>query len=100
MAFAKAWYKLTHRDMGPVSRLLGPEVAEPQLWQDPVPAADHELINDADIAALKSKILASELSISQLVRPLGHRLPPSAEPTSVAEPTVLAFVSLRRRTGK
>ncbi len=66
-AFAKAWYKLTHRDMGPVSRLLGPEVAEPQLWQDPVPEVDHELIDEQDIAALKRKILTSGLSISRLV---------------------------------
>ncbi len=67
-AFAKAWYKLLHRDMGPVSRYLGPWVPEAQLWQDPVPAVDHPLIDDSDIAALKSKLLGSGLSVSQLVR--------------------------------
>ena len=67
LAFAKAWYKLTHRDMGPVSRLFGPEVAEPQLWQDPVPKVDHELIDEKDITALKAKLLASGLSVSDLV---------------------------------
>jgi catalase-peroxidase len=66
-AFAKAWYKLLHRDMGPISRYLGPWVPEPQLWQDPVPPVDHELIDDADISTLKEKLLASGLSVSQLV---------------------------------
>jgi len=67
-AFARAWFKLTHRDMGPRSRYLGPEVpAEELIWQDPVPAVDHDLIDAADIAELKAKILASGLSISELV---------------------------------
>lgn len=67
-AFAKAWYKLTHRDMGPKARYLGPEVPEEDLlWQDPLPAVDHELIDDADVATLKSKILDSGLSVSELV---------------------------------
>ena len=66
-AFGKAWYKLLHRDMGPTSRYLGPWVPEPQLWQDPVPAANHELIGTQDVAALKRDILASGLSTSQLV---------------------------------
>src|SRR5262249_45376458 len=66
-AFAKAWFKLTHRDMGPITRYLGPEVPkEPQLWQDPVPAATHAPIEAKDVASLKEQILASGLSVSQL----------------------------------
>jgi catalase-peroxidase len=67
-AFARAWFKLTHRDMGPRARYLGPEVpSEELIWQDPIPAVDHALVDDRDIASLKSKVLASGLSISQLV---------------------------------
>ncbi|MDT5338924.1 MAG: catalase-peroxidase, partial [Mycobacterium sp.] len=67
-AFAKAWYKLLHRDMGPISRYLGPWIAEPQLWQDPVPAVDHALVDEADVATLKAKVLESGLSVPQLVK--------------------------------
>ena len=67
-AFARAWFKLTHRDMGPRARYLGPEVPKEELiWQDPVPAVNHKLIDDKDITALKAKILASGLPVSQLV---------------------------------
>ena len=67
-AYARAWYKLTHRDMGPIARYLGPLVpAEQQIWQDPVPAVDHALVDEQDIAALKARVLTSGLSISELV---------------------------------
>ena len=101
-AFARAWFKLTHRDMGPRSRYLGPEVpAEELIWQDPVPAVDHELIDAPDIAALKGKILASGLSVSRnWSPPPGRRHPRSAAPTSAAVPTGPAFVWRRKRIGK
>jgi catalase-peroxidase len=68
-AFARAWFKLTHRDMGPRARYLGPEVpAEELIWQDPIPAVDHELVNDQDVATLQARVLASDLTIPQLVR--------------------------------
>ncbi|KRF21016.1 hydroperoxidase [Nocardioides sp. Soil797] len=67
LAFAKAWYKLLHRDLGPISRYLGPWVAEPQLWQDPVPPVEGELVDDSDVAALKAKVLDSGLTVSELV---------------------------------
>ncbi len=67
-AFARAWYKLLHRDMGPISRYRGPWIAEPQLWQDPVPAVDHALVDEADVASLKGKVLESGLTVPQLVK--------------------------------
>ena len=100
-AFARAWFKLTHRDMGPRSRYLGAEVpTEELIWQDPVPAVDHDLIDAADIAALKAKILASGCRSRNSSRPPGRRPPPSAAPTSAAGRTGRASVSRRKRIGK
>jgi len=100
-AFARAWFKLTHRDMGPRSRYLGAEVpTEELIWQDPVPAVDHDLIDAADIAELKAKILASRLPIRHSSRPPGRRPQPSAAPTNAAGRTGRASVSRRKRIGK
>jgi catalase-peroxidase len=99
-AFARAWFKLIHRDMGPLSRYLGPEMPnEELLWQDPIPEATHPLIDSNDAAALKSKVLASGLSVSNWCPPPGPRHRPSVVPTSAAAPTA-ACVWPRRRTGR
>ena len=99
-AFARAWYKLLHRDMGPISRYLGPWVPEPQLWQDPVPAVDHDLIGEADIAALKGKMLASGLSISQLVATAWASAARFRGTESGAGRTARGSAWRRRRTGR
>jgi len=100
-AFARAWFKLTHRDMGPVARYLGPEVpTETLLWQDPLPAVTHELIDAQDMATLKGQILASGLSVSQLSPRPGRRRQRSAAATSAAAPTAPASASSLRTGGR
>jgi len=99
-AFAKAWFKLTHRDMGPRERYLGPEVPQEEfLWQDPIPAVDRELIDEQDIAALKGKILASGLSVSQLVS-TAWASASTFRCSGAVERTGGAFVWRRRKIGK
>ena len=101
-AFARAWFKLTHRDMGPIVRYLGPLVPkETLIWQDPIPAVDHPLIGEEDIAALKAKILAVRpVGVRSWCRRRGPRPRRSAAPTSAAARTARASASRRRRTGR
>ncbi len=100
LAFAKAWFKLTHRDMGPRARYLGAEVPEEELlWQDPVPAVDHALIDAGDIAALKSEILASGLTVPELVRTAWASASTTAPPTCAVGRTGRAFALRRKRIG-
>ena len=100
-AFAKAWFKLTHRDMGPISRYVGAQVpTEPQIWQDPVPAPEGTPIDDDDVAKLKQQILDTGVRSRALVALRGPRRRHSAGPTSVEAPTAPASVSPRRRTGR
>ena len=100
-AFARAWFKLTHRDMGPRARYLGPEVPNEELiWQDPVPAVDHPLIDEADIAALKKRSSNRACRLANWYRPRGRRPPRSVVPTSAVAPTAHASGWRRRRIGK
>ena len=100
-AFARAWFKLTHRDMGPKSRYLGPEVpSEDLIWQDPIPSANHGLINEADVTDLKSKIAASDLTVSQLVSAAWASASTFRGSDKRGGPTELEFVWRLNATGK